>query len=239
MPQYNANPPVFYNSGLRYRSAAAPTTSLHKMSKIARNWSKLPIKQRSAFFKKIVEGLTDNPTVVATPKPTLAELNAAQAKSEASISKVDDLEQQLVVARTEMHDDIDAESRLIDLEIPTVESATGGDKAKIQTIGYDVVDDSPANPRDVAKLERVSVTSGDGDGELDITHDRDPAARSNEAETTATPNDATSWKKHTAYVKSSTTLTGLPSGTRIYVRVRGIGPKGPGPWSEIASKIVP
>ncbi len=31
MPQYNANPPVLYNSGLRYRSAAAPKTLKYKM----------------------------------------------------------------------------------------------------------------------------------------------------------------------------------------------------------------
>lgn len=39
---------------------------------------------------------------------------------------------------------------------------------------------------------------------------------------------ATSWE-----------LTGLPSATRVCVRVRGHGPNGPGPWSEPVSTLVP
>ncbi|MFN0074841.1 MAG: hypothetical protein ACKVY0_00020 [Prosthecobacter sp.] len=38
---------------------------------------------------------------------------------------------------------------------------------------------------------------------------------------------------------SSTTISGLSSGTRIWVRVRGLGANGPGPWSDPATKIVP
>jgi hypothetical protein len=39
--------------------------------------------------------------------------------------------------------------------------------------------------------------------------------------------------------KSFTTLEGLTSGTRMYVRVRGIGKSPAGPWSEPIGKIVP
>ena len=38
---------------------------------------------------------------------------------------------------------------------------------------------------------------------------------------------------------SKATLTGRTSGSRVWVRVRGVGPKGPGPWSDPATKIVP
>ncbi|HYR59152.1 MAG TPA: fibronectin type III domain-containing protein [Chthoniobacteraceae bacterium] len=39
--------------------------------------------------------------------------------------------------------------------------------------------------------------------------------------------------------QSGGTLTGLISGQRHYVRLRAIGPLGPGPWSDEPSKMVP
>lgn len=239
MPRYNANPPVFYNSGVRYGDAASPLKKPKQMAKIARTMSKLPIKQRSEKFGVIIKGIEDNPTIVTEPKPTLVELKAAQAKSVASIKKVDDLEIELAAARAEMHADIDAVAGLVDQEISTVESATGGDKAQILTIGYDVQDEEPVGSREVRKPERFSVTAGDNDGELDHGCDRIPYARMFETETTETPDIPSSWKKNTPTTKSSSTTTGLPSGKRVYVRTRGLGPNGPGPWSDVISKIVP
>ena len=239
MPMYNANPPVFYNSGVRYGDTVSPITKKKRMAKIARNWSKLPIKQRSAKFGVIIKGIEDNPTIVPTPKPSLAALQAAQTKSAASIAAVEALEQELTAKRAEMHTDIDAVANLIDDEVPTVESATGGDKAKILAIGYDVQDESPTSAPEVQKLERFTVTAGDNEGELDWSSDRDPAARMVETETTETPDVPSSWRKNTPTTKSSGTIPGLPSGKRVYVRARGIGKNGPGPWSDVISKIVP
>ena len=239
MPMYNANPPVFYNSGVRYGDAGSPITKPKPMAKIARNSSRLPIKQRSAKFGTIIKGIEDNPTFVPTPKPSLATLQAAQAKSVASIQKVDDLEVELAAARAEMHADIDAVKDLVEEEIPTVESATGGDKAKILALGYDVLDETPNSAPEVQKLERFTVTAGDNEGELDWSSDRDPAARMVETETTESPDVPSSWRKNTPTTKSSGTIPGLPSGKRVYVRARGIGKNGPGPWSDVISKIVP
>lgn len=209
------------------------------MAKIARNWSKLPIKQRSAKFEVIIDGIENNPTIVSEPKPTLAELKPAQTKSKASIKKVEDLEVELAAARAEMHADIDAVAGLIEQEVSAVESATGGDKAKILTIGYDVQDGESSGPREVGKPERFTVTAGDDDGELDVSCDRDRAAKTYEVETTETPNDSASWRKHTPSTKSACTIDGLPTGKRVHVRMRGIGGAGPGPWSDVISKIVP
>jgi hypothetical protein len=38
---------------------------------------------------------------------------------------------------------------------------------------------------------------------------------------------------------SSFSLPGLTSGQRVWVRVRGHGTKGDGPWSDPGNKIVP
>jgi hypothetical protein len=39
--------------------------------------------------------------------------------------------------------------------------------------------------------------------------------------------------------KSKTAVMHLPSGSRIWVRVRAIGPGGTGAWSDTSTKIVP
>ena len=48
MPTYNANPPVFYNSGARYGDTVGPHKKTKRMSKIARNMSRLPITLKTA-----------------------------------------------------------------------------------------------------------------------------------------------------------------------------------------------
>ena len=47
------------------------------------------------------------------------------------------------------------------------------------------------------------------------------------------------WKTHPVVTQSSGTLGGLPSGVRQYVQFRAIGRLGPGPWSDLAGRMVP
>ena len=238
MPKYDAVPPLKYDTGVRYASEGAPTKKTKNMAKIARNWNRLPIKLRRDFFQGVIDKLTGNADV-PTPKPTLAELGAQMTKMNATIKAVDDLELAIKAARSAMHDEIDAMAAMIGLEVPTVESATSGDKTMMLGAGFAVVDSDQAPAGTVGKPERFHVTASDFDGALDMGCDRDPAAKSYEGETTTTPDVESSYKRHTVTTKSSMTATGLTSGTRVYSRMRGIGPNGPGPWSDVVSKIVP
>ena len=55
----------------------------------------------------------------------------------------------------------------------------------------------------------------------------------------ATPADEASWANMPGSSKSFTSVEGLTSGTRMFVRVRAIGKSPAGPWSEPIGKIVP
>ena len=237
MPSYDADPPIFFDSEIFYDDEDPPLTPIKLMAKIARNWNKKPLKQRRDFFQDVIDGLTANPHVT-TPNPTIAVLTAQQAKLVAAIAAVDALELDLKAARALLHEEVDKMSDLIEQEAPTVEGATGGDTAKILTTNYEVTDSAIATPKDVKKLERFGLTSSDFEGAVDVNFDRDPSAVSFECETTTTPNDAASWVKHPGFTKSRATLKGLPLNSRIYVRARGVGPNGAGPWSDILSKVV-
>ena len=85
----------------------------------------------------------------------------------------------------------------------------------------------------------LKVSMGSSDASLDWHCHPVAGASSMEPQTTTTPTDPASWKSQTPVTQSSGTLTGLLSGQRHYVRLRAIGPLGPGPWSDEASKMVP
>jgi len=78
-------------------------------------------------------------------------------------------------------------------------------------------------------VRNLSCTSGDHDGQLDLAWDRNEGASSYEYQTTANPMDPASWTTRGSVTQSKVTLSGLTSGQRSYVRVRAIGPLGPGP----------
>ena len=119
-----------------------------------------------------------------------------------------------------------------------VESDTKGEAALEIAAGFAVAG-APAAIGPMSQPQDLDVTMGSNDGTLDWQCHPVAGASSMEPQTTTNPMDPATWHTHTAVTQSSGTLTGLPSGVRHYVRVRAIGPLGPGPWSDIASKMVP
>ena len=85
----------------------------------------------------------------------------------------------------------------------------------------------------------LNVTAGNNEGSLDWHFHPVAGSIGMEVATTATPNDNASWVSRSTVSQSSGTITGLTSGIRTYVRIRAIGPNGPGPWSDLAGKMVP
>ena len=81
------------------------------------------------------------------------------------------------------------------------------------------------------------MTAGDNDGELDVAWDSLRGAGSYEQQTDTDPNASAGWVARGTSTRSSTTLSGLTSGVRIWVRVRGIGAAGPGAWSAPTGRM--
>lgn len=46
------------------------------------------------------------------------------------------------------------------------------------------------------------------------------------------------WVPRNSVTRAEADVLGLPTGSRCYFRVRAVGAAGPGPWSDIAMKIV-
>ena len=120
-----------------------------------------------------------------------------------------------------------------------VEAASGGDAAKILSAGMDVrADRTP--PSVPPQATNLVLTAGDFPGTLDAMCDsQGPTAKSYEWQVSPDPMTESGWATKLTTTKSSATLPGLTSATKVWVRVRALGAAGPGPWSDPATKTVP
>ncbi len=120
-----------------------------------------------------------------------------------------------------------------------VESEAMGDPVKLSSSGYSLAADNSTSSEPPPKVANLSVTAGDDDGELDAIYD--PAARAVNYEVQITTADpvAGPWVTNCSPTQSRCSINGLTSGQRVWVRVRGNGANGTGPWSDPATKIVP
>lgn len=100
---------------------------------------------------------------------------------------------------------------------------------------------SAANaPVGTTQVLNLVLTEGDFEGTLDAAWDRVRGASSYEIQISVDPITPTSWAFKQSASKSSATISGLTSGTKLWVHVRAIGAGNtPGPWSDPATKVVP
>jgi hypothetical protein len=85
----------------------------------------------------------------------------------------------------------------------------------------------------------VRAFISDHTGRVDLTWAPvDPAVTYHIQWTAGDPTDEKSWQLVAVSTRSSAKVTGLPSGQVSYFRVAGIGTKGMGPWSQVASTLV-
>ena len=102
---------------------------------------------------------------------------------------------------------------------------------------------TPTGP--TPQVMNLTLTRGDAAGEVDGHFDSlgNQGVKSYEVQTCLNPlnNDPIvgPWTQQPTVTKSKFTVAGFASGARIWVRVRAIGPSGPGAWSDPATLIVP
>ena len=120
-----------------------------------------------------------------------------------------------------------------------VQNVSGGDRVKIESAGMSVRDDAaPVGPP--TQVLDLVVTAGDNDGTLDAGWDPVRDASGYESQVSIDPISSSSWTLKQTASKSSATIVGLNSGTRMRVRVRAVGAgNATGPWSDPATKMVP
>lgn len=120
-----------------------------------------------------------------------------------------------------------------------LEAETRGDPVLLSLTGYALAGGNSPATTPPGMVDNLRLTAGDLDGALDGAFDPEELANIYEVQITTTDPVNGPWTTVLNPTASTFQLTGLTSGTRVWVRVRAHGAKGPGPWSDPATKIVP
>jgi hypothetical protein len=222
--------------GTFYDDVPPSPSERKKMIKVVLNLSKKTILETIALARKVKTKLTGN-AKFPSPDPALTVLDTATTDCETANNNYEsgkDTLKQLLDIRNQKWDALNS--------LLTAEASYVGNHASttadVESAGFAA--SAPAGPVAIPQqVHNVSVTTGDNDGSLDVHWDADATAKTFELETSPDPMTPAGFTHRDTVTKSSATLTGFTSGSRVWVRVRAINSKGKGPWSDAVSKIVP
>lgn len=142
----------------------------------------------------------------------------------------------LKLARDAAADDLRLEHNVMG---QALESETRGDPVLLSATGYELASENIPATTPPGVIDNLKLTAGDFAGILDGSFDPDELAYTYEIQITTVDPLAGPWTTVLSPTSSVFQLTGLTSGQRVWVRVRGVGSQGQGPWSDPATKIVP
>lgn len=207
------------------------------MSKVRLSLDKLNADGTVALATTIITAMTGNANFT-TPNPSLATITTEKTTTAAKIAAVNTLKASLATAVADRDAHVATLGGLLTQLGAYAENVTGGDKVKLESGGLGVRAD--AAPITLTQVLNLVLTAGDFDGTLDVSYDPTRGATGYEIWTSVDPITGTSWAFNKTASKSSDTVPGLTSGTKLWVRVRATGANNAfGPWSDPATKTVP
>jgi hypothetical protein len=189
------------------------------------------------FAKNVRTALKGNANV-PDPNPTLPALQTLITTAETGVHSYE-AEKEVLRARKKVRDEaIKALCDGLRIEADTVQAVTGGQADKIETTGFRIrLRPTPVGTP--AKATNLVLTPGPTDGTLKAAWKPVRGVRSYELEASPDPMTPASWIFKGTVTKSKATVNSFTSGAKVWLRVRGIGAAGPGPWSDPAGKTVP
>jgi hypothetical protein len=217
-------------------------TQRKRMSSIVLNIRDLSDLELEARLRALAAALTDNPTAAPGIATTPAALTAAADDIKAKLDAKAVAEAAAEAATMNKNTAVAAGEELIRDYAAEAWKATGKDPAKATLLAFDVRDGStPAPPPPGSgQMTGLTLSFGPNPGELVVKADPMPRKISIEVQVNRTPNATPSWAHERTVSATPCTLTGLPSGQLVQVRIRAIFAGGvEGPWSDIAELRVP
>ncbi|HYW70577.1 MAG TPA: fibronectin type III domain-containing protein [Pyrinomonadaceae bacterium] len=206
--------------------------------KVKLNIARLSLLDRIARCRQIVAAMTGNPNF-ATPNPPLTQATQALNEAEAAYTAAQTSRQDAKAMTVIQNQRDDFVSGLMNQLAAYVESIAGGDETIIRSAGMDTKAIGSAPTSIPESPDNLGATAGDRDGEIDLSWEAVPGAKSYVIEQSADPPTATSWGHRSVSTRSSQTLDDLTSGARYWFRVAAINGVGQSGWSDPAMKIAP
>ena len=207
-------------------------------NKITLDLKNYTVPDKVQFVRQVVTQMTGNANF-PTPSPALAALTTKANNFETAFNTQQSAQQAAKTATTNLGTADAAADAALNSLANYVEETAAGDAAKIESAGLNLR--APKTPTtSLATPQNLGLTVGDNDGELDAAWDPTAKAKNYEVQVSDDPPTSSSWRAGDIASASKVTLKNLTSGSKVWVRVRALGPKGlKSPWSDPAVKRVP
>lgn len=183
---------------------------------------------KARFYAKQLTGNTN----FATPDPTPAQINTTATALETAFNEAADGGKTKKAAAKTAEAALDA---IIVLFVAYVQFASKGDETIIRSSGLEVKENNNT-PQPLVQVVGLTLETGINEGELIVSWDKVDKSRVYKIEKSTDGNS--NWLPAGESTKSTITLTGLPTATKLWLRVAAIGAKGQGPWSDPAKGLV-
>jgi len=232
-------PDLTYDSGVFYDTVPVPQPTTNNMAKakVKLNLDRLTDDQLLQKAKDIKTAMTGNANF-ATPSPTLLDMGTRITTADTKLGAFNAAQSAAKQATTEKNTALDNVRTGLRDWATYVQLTSGGAAEKIQSAGMDLK--SSLTPTVLpSQVMNLALTAGDNAGEIDAQWDSLSNARTYQVETSPEPMTSSSWTRQKEVTKSKTAIFSLTSGQRVWLRVRAVNPAGEGPWSDVATKIVP
>jgi hypothetical protein len=197
---------------------------------------KLDLKSKTdlelaAFADNHITKITGNATYT-TPSPTAVAFQAALDAFNTDLAELAAARSTVTEKVTDKEGTRAALETMLNQRGGYVDDKSGGDEAKIQSAGFEVRG-TPAPIGELPAPGNLVTTTGDNEGEIDLTWNRVRGASAYEIECKVNTGPE-SWQAVKVVTNSRFTVTALIPGTVYAFRVRAIGAAGSGAWSDQA-----
>lgn len=194
----------------------------------------MPVPTKIQFARQVVIEMTDNVNFTS-PSPTLAAFGAAATAVQTAYNEALTA-RQVAKAKTAALAEAEAGLNLLFNQIANyVQSASGGDVAKIESSGFGVAN-VPAPPIGaLAMPSDVVVEPSAASGTMNLDWKRVRGANSYLIER-AVDAPVLDWSVAASTTKSKAVVNTMVSGKKYWLRVAAVGAAGRGPWSDAVGK---
>lgn len=197
----------------------------------------LTVPAKIQYGRRLITGITDNPTIFPTPNPTAAALTAETDAMEAAFN---DAKAARLTAKT-LTQILDAREHSFDGAVSQlgsyVDNVSNGDAIVIERAGFAVrATPSPIGPLVAPTDLQVAASAHPGHAELRwATVYGAKAYNIERAEDTAEGN----WKFMGTTTKREASVNSMISGKKYWHRIAAVGAAGQSAWSEPVALIAP
>lgn len=197
----------------------------------------LTVPAKIQYGRRLIAGITDNPTIFVTPNPSIAALTAKVDEMEAAYNAALAARLNAKTLTQSLEDQVDAFAVSVSLLASYVDNASAGDGAIIERAGFSL----RAAPTPIGPLPAptdLQALPGDHKGHAALRWNSIYGAKSYLIER-AEDGAELKWSFLASSTRREAEVNSMISGKTYWHRVAAVGAAGQGPWSDPVPMLAP